>query len=122
MMRLMGKVLGLASLLLAYAAQAASGATGPTVRVVSVQPLVVVASGYAPGERLRLVARIGNGVDSRRLVATAAGTFRVTVATADTADRCTISGVVTVTRGDGTRARAFVPEKRCGTRPDGGSP
>jgi hypothetical protein len=66
-----GAVLVLAAA--AYGAQAAA----PKLRIVAPQPLVVVGSGFTPGERVTVSALTSLGPRVRRTRATTRGTFKV---------------------------------------------
>jgi hypothetical protein len=104
---------------------AAAGADGegkerPRLRTVSTQPLVLSGSGFEPREAVRLTASAGATSASRRVHASAGGTF--TAAFADVVvDRC--SSFFAVARGArGSVASVKQPFPLCPPRLTGPDP
>jgi hypothetical protein len=89
-----------------------SAAAGPSVRVASWQPLVLVGTQFRPRERVVIrVFETASPTVVRRVRTTARGTFRVALAAA-AIDRC--NGLTIVVTGAGGRvAKARLPLPFC---------
>lgn len=92
----------------AVAAPAAAGTAAPTLRLGSVQPLVLRGAHFERGESVRVVVSDSVHRWARRARVTAAGTFSVSFG-AVPIDRCTMVAAAFGSRGDRASRKPAAP-------------
>jgi hypothetical protein len=109
-------VLGVCAVVAASGVAVALAAGGPSIRVLSAQPLVVEGAHFKARERLSITATVGSETAARQVTATRQGTFIVTLAKhLPIADPCGTNGRIRVLRKSGrtlTRALNFSQTSR----------
>ena len=94
-------ILGVSLALAASAVTVALGGTGASIRVLSMQPLVVSGAHFNAYERLTVTARAGTETTLKQVKATRQGTFKVTLVGFHVADPCGTSQLIRVLRKRG---------------------
>lgn len=94
-------VLGVSLAVAASAVTVALGGGGASIRVLSVQPLVVSGAHFNAYERLTVTARAGMETTLKQVKATRHGTFKVTLVAFRVADPCGTNQLIRVLRKGG---------------------
>lgn len=102
-----------ATLTLVPAAATGAGQSSPSLRIVAVTPVHVSGRAFRPYERVQLRATSGEITAQRALRATRLGSFRVTFATIEITDRCSMDLLVRAIGARGSRAAAKLPQLQC---------
>ena len=81
------------------------------------QPVVLVGSGFRAAERVRVTAQVNGDGYVRRVTATRAGTFRVSLGTDAVLDRCNSAFAARAVGARGSFAVLKLPELLCPPNP-----
>jgi hypothetical protein len=92
---------------------AATTPSTPTVRPLSLDPVVVMGRSFQPLERVKVTVATADGQWARRIVATARGSFTVRFPDVTMEVHCGFSGSISAVGSKGSRAAWKVPPMEC---------